>query len=133
MAGSLLYPHRCAARQYVYRRLHRRNVQKCPALSLARVSRPLSRSRVRKDRARKTVVGFEKARRVEVSSALGFISTLSPTRDVFDAAIHSLVGGSAMICFALAFVPLFTYDEEGNTAPHYPVCMPTVGMGLSRK
>ena len=119
MAGSLLHPHRCAARHYVYRRLHRRSIQKCPALSLARVSRPLPRSQVRKDRPRRTIVGSEKARRVEVPSALGFISTLSPTRDVFDAAIHSLVGGSAMICFALAFVPLFTYDEEGKTALHH--------------
>jgi len=38
---------------------------------------------------------------------------VSPSQDFFEAAINSLVGGSAMICFALAFVPLLAY-EDGN-------------------
>lgn len=44
-------------------------------------------------------------------SALHLVTTVSPSVDFFEAAINSLVGGSAVICFALAFVPLLTYEE----------------------
>lgn len=48
----------------------------------------------------------------KTQSLLGFVSYVSPSQDFFEAAINSLVGGSAMICFALAFVPLLTYEAR---------------------
>jgi len=53
----------------------------------------------------------KKSSETQLKSFLGMVMYASPSQDFFEAAIHSLVVGSGMICFALAFVPLLTYRE----------------------
>lgn len=48
----------------------------------------------------------------KVSRILSYLGYLSPSSEVFNVALNSFVGGCACLCFALAFVPLFTFESE---------------------
>lgn len=50
--------------------------------------------------------------RRKASRILSYVGYLSPSCEAFNMALNSLVGGCACLCFALAFVPLFTFDES---------------------
>eukprot|EP00210_Caulerpa_lentillifera_P006544 g6249.t1 len=54
-------------------------------------------------------------RRRSCSRILAMLSFVSPSVDVFNVAMNSFVGGCACLCFALAFVPLLTFDESNES------------------